>query len=121
MIEDTEHGCTNFLELGDYIVILQLQKNKQNHKITRKNLYFQLLLENWKMCLCVTKTANCLARPDVTTCVSYLQQEVLVRNVEQATSIQKGFSKGVKRSGDTSLYVLPTSRILLTLESIMAE
>jgi len=52
MIEETDHACTNFLELGDYIVILQLQKKKNNHKITYKNLYFQLLLENWKMCLC---------------------------------------------------------------------
>ena len=58
MIEETDHACTNFLELGDYIVILQLQKKKNNHKITYKNLYFQLLLENWKMCLCVRGTAD---------------------------------------------------------------
>lgn len=119
MIEDTEHGCTNFLELGDYIVILQLQKINRITKL-RKNLYFQLLLENWKMCLCVTKTANLGQADVVTTCVSYLQQEVLVRNVEQATSIQKDSAK-VKRSGDTSLYVLPTSQNPPPLESIMAE
>ena len=47
----------------------------------------------------------------VTTCMSYLKQDALVRNVELTSYHQlEEFRKGQKEIGDSSPYVLPTSQ-----------
>ena len=57
--------------------------------------------------------SNCPPWPGLieTTCMSYLKQEVLVRNAELTSYHQPGeFGKGQKERGDPSPYVLPTSQ-----------
>ena len=49
--------------------------------------------------------------PIVTTCMSYLKQDILVRNAELTSYHQpEEFGKGQKERGDASPYVLPTSQ-----------